>query len=159
MNRRCACCGTEGKTEQHHVGGRKHSAVTIPLCAQCHNIATITDNYGRDWKPPATAAWRIGTGFLDLASTLAANAGLPVTMRLISSVLDALPEQVVVPRVPAAVPDYPGSGNPLACVQMIDDAVETWRAGIMRNLRLSPLDFTFINLFTRAILGNGNDRP
>lgn len=36
--------------ERHHVGGRKHSSVTLPLCANCHVLASRNQlSYGQKW--------------------------------------------------------------------------------------------------------------
>ena len=36
--------------EKHHVGGKKHSSVTIPLCANCHVLASKNQiSYGQKW--------------------------------------------------------------------------------------------------------------
>ncbi len=36
--------------EGHHVGGRKHSSIIIPLCANCHLLASKNQiNYGKKW--------------------------------------------------------------------------------------------------------------
>ena len=36
--------------ERHHIGGKKHSSVTIPLCANCHVLASKNQiSYGQKW--------------------------------------------------------------------------------------------------------------
>jgi len=36
--------------ERHHVGGIKHSSVTIPLCANCHVLASKNQiSYDKKW--------------------------------------------------------------------------------------------------------------
>ena len=36
--------------EKHHVGGKKHSSVTIPLCANCHVLASKNQiSYDKKW--------------------------------------------------------------------------------------------------------------
>ncbi len=34
----CATCGIYKPIEKHHVAGRKHWAVTLPVCLNCHAI-------------------------------------------------------------------------------------------------------------------------
>ncbi len=36
--------------EKHHVGGKKHSSVTIPLCANCHVLVSKNQiSYDQKW--------------------------------------------------------------------------------------------------------------
>lgn len=36
--------------EKHHIGGKKHSSVTIPLCANCHVLASKNQiSYNKKW--------------------------------------------------------------------------------------------------------------
>jgi len=36
--------------EKHHIGGKKHSSVTIPLCANCHVLASKNQiSYDQKW--------------------------------------------------------------------------------------------------------------
>ena len=36
--------------EKHHLGGKKHSSVIIPLCANCHVLASKNQiSYGQKW--------------------------------------------------------------------------------------------------------------
>ncbi len=36
--------------EKHHLGGKKHSSVTIPLCANCHVLASKNQiTYDKKW--------------------------------------------------------------------------------------------------------------
>lgn len=44
----CAICGKHKPIERHHVAGRKHWAVTIPVCLNDH---AILSHYQREWLP------------------------------------------------------------------------------------------------------------
>jgi len=36
--------------EEHHIGGRKNSSLKVPLCANCHLLATKNQlSYGQNW--------------------------------------------------------------------------------------------------------------
>ena len=36
--------------EEHHVGGRKNSSLKVPLCANCHLLASKNQlSYGQNW--------------------------------------------------------------------------------------------------------------
>ncbi|WP_336490663.1 HNH endonuclease [Methylobacterium nigriterrae] len=39
---RCACCGETHHAcfEAHHIAGRRHDPVTVPLCCNCHRKVT-----------------------------------------------------------------------------------------------------------------------
>lgn len=124
----CACCGTRGPVELHHIGRRAHSAVTIAVCPACHNLLTIADVYERTWNQAGHPVWRVAAGFADALSVLAANTGLAYSMRLAEQLRDAFPGELVTSRVSVAVPDYPGCDDPGPCLRLIDDALEMWRA-------------------------------
>ena len=48
----CLVCFTSNPflIEKHHVGGKKHSSVIIPLCANCHVLASKNQiSYDKKW--------------------------------------------------------------------------------------------------------------
>jgi len=44
----CVVCGTEGKCELHHVGGKFNSDLTVPACLICHSKLSERQN---GWDP------------------------------------------------------------------------------------------------------------
>ena len=130
----CACCGTSGETQEHHIGGRAHSMITIAVCQQCHTLLTIADVYERRWNPGVSPVWRIGTGFMDLLSVLAANAGLPASMQLVTAVRDSMLPGVASLRVSSAIPEYAACDDTESCVQAISEAFDAWCANVFTAL-------------------------
>lgn len=48
----CLVCFTSNSflIEKHHIGGKKHSSVIIPLCANCHVLASKNQiSYDQKW--------------------------------------------------------------------------------------------------------------
>lgn len=128
MNGLCACCGTDGESQEHHVGGRARSEFTVRVCPLCHNLLTIADVYERKWNPAAQSIVRIATGFVDLAAVLAANVGCAEGMQLAASYSDRiLPAMGMAElRVSSAIPDYPGSSDPDTAIQILSVALYKW---------------------------------
>lgn len=62
---RCAICGKQGPIERHHVAGRKHWPVTIPVCLSCH---AILSHYQRQWPQGQTRLFYIVQGTLECMS-------------------------------------------------------------------------------------------
>lgn len=53
--------------EWHHVGGRKHSGVTIPMCANCHVLASKHQIvYGNSWLKGRTERKKVQYVIQDL---------------------------------------------------------------------------------------------
>jgi hypothetical protein len=49
----CVVCGSAGPIEAHHVAGRRHSNLTVPVCVSCHRRLSERQ-YGWDprWLSP-----------------------------------------------------------------------------------------------------------
>lgn len=59
---RCTTCGVHAPIERHHAAGRKHWAVTIPVCLNCH---AILSHYQREWPADRPHAFYVVQGVLE----------------------------------------------------------------------------------------------
>lgn len=95
MNAICISCGINGKTERHHVGGRKYSDVVTTVCLPCHEILSA-------WQTERT--WVIGRpvdrvviGALDIIRLMLARAGnaevaMPTQITTVDDFTAGIPE-------------------------------------------------------------------
>ncbi|MGD3112331.1 hypothetical protein [Streptomyces sp. YGL11-2] len=105
----CACCGRTGRIESHHIGGWRHSDITIDVCPDCHNALTIADVHERTWTS-SDAVQRIGLAIIDLAARAYESAGLPVEMAAAHGMILALRETAgFTYRPSSAMAEEPGT--------------------------------------------------